>query len=416
MIITKKFDNGFRLVINKMEGFASVSAGVLVKTGSVNETEKENGISHFIEHMLFKGTDKRSSFEISKYIDSLGAQINAYTSKEITCYYTKSTGEHYEKCLEVLSDLFFNSKFDEVEMEKEKGVIIEEINMSEDSPEDVCLDLLAESHFGTEGFGRTILGPSENVSSFDKSAVENYMNKYYTADNVVLSVAGDVNVDECIEFAEKYFAVNFKVFKSAPQYQGEIGGKRNLIKTKKIEQTHLAFAMPAFCISDDRGEALNIANKIFGSSMSSKLFQRIREDLGLAYSVYSYLSAYKNTGVLEIYAGVNTKKRDVAYDAIINEIKLFAQTGITEEEFACAKEQIKSSLVFSLENTSSQMLLYGKYLLFEDKLYDYDERKAVIDGFTREYVNQLINQTFDVNKLSVATVGPSDVPLELKIK
>ena len=164
----KRFDNGLRLVVQNLEGMLSVSAGVLVKTGSINEDEDNNGISHFIEHNLFKGTNKRSSFEISDYIDRIGAQINAFTSKELTCYYTKSTAEHLEDCIEVLSDIFFNSVFDKQEMEKEKGVIIEEINMSEDTPEDICLDVLAESYYGKTGLGRTILGTSKNIRKFNK--------------------------------------------------------------------------------------------------------------------------------------------------------------------------------------------------------------------------------------------------------
>ena len=166
MVYYKTYDNGLRLVLNKMEGMLSVSIGVLVKTGSCNESKEENGISHFIEHVMFKGTEKRSAFEISDYIDRIGAQINAFTSKEITCYYTKSTKEHAEESLEVLSDIFFNSVFDKKELEKEKGVVVEEINMSEDTPDEVCLDLLAQSYYGETGLGQTILGPEKNIKRF----------------------------------------------------------------------------------------------------------------------------------------------------------------------------------------------------------------------------------------------------------
>ena len=175
MTYYKQFDNGLRLVVYKMEGFVSVSSGVLVKTGSYNETSEENGISHFIEHVMFKGTEKRTAFEISDHIDRIGAQINAFTSKELTCYYTKSTGEHLKDSLDVLSDIFFNSKFDNEELEKEKGVIIEEINMSEDTPEELCLDLLAKSYYGDSGLGQTILGPSKNIKRFTRDDVKKYM-------------------------------------------------------------------------------------------------------------------------------------------------------------------------------------------------------------------------------------------------
>ena len=210
----KKFDNGLRLIVNKIDGLLSVSAGVLVKTGSINETEKENGISHYIEHVMFKGTKTRSAFDISDHIDRIGAQINAFTSKELTCYYTKSTKDNLFQALEVLSDIFFNSVFDKIELEKEKGVVIEEIKMSEDTPEDLCLDLLAKSYYGNKGLGQTILGPAKNIKRFTAEDIKNYMDKYYTADNVVISIAGNVDVDAVSDCVEKLFARNFNKFKS----------------------------------------------------------------------------------------------------------------------------------------------------------------------------------------------------------
>ena len=214
MTFTKKFDNGLRLVIEKIDGLFSVSTGVLVMTGSANESAEENGISHFIEHTFFKGTSTRTAFEISDYVDRIGAYINAYTSKEITCYYTKSTAEHAEETLEVLSDLMFNATFDSAELEKEKGVIIEEINMSEDSAEDILYDTLAEGFYGKKGYGRTILGPVENIKRFTRDDVLSYLDKYYTADNMVISVAGNVDVEKTIADVERYFVSKIKRFKS----------------------------------------------------------------------------------------------------------------------------------------------------------------------------------------------------------
>ncbi len=405
MRYTKKFNNGLRLVVDKIDGLFSVSAGVLVKTGSANETEKENGISHFIEHMLFKGTSNRSSFEISDYIDRIGAQINAFTSKEMTCYYTKSTSDHLAECLDVLSDLFFNATFDAVETEKEKGVIIEEINMSEDSPEDVCLDLLAEAYHGKDGLGRTILGSKENVLSFTRKDAEAYMDKYYTSDNVVISLAGNVDFDDACELVEKLFADKFTRFNCKPQKQSNTMCNKHLYKTKKIEQTHIAFAMPSVKMDSDKADAVNVANVIFGGGMSSRLFQTVREQMGLAYSVYSYLSLYKDCGVLEIYAGVNTDKRDQATKFIIKEIEKIQKNGVTEQEFLRGKEQIKSAFIMGRESTASQMLLHGKYMLFMDKELDFNQRINKIDSVTLKDVNEVIKQTFDVCNLTSATVG-----------
>ena len=413
MRIYKRYGNGLRIIINKIEGLLSVTAGVLVKTGSGNESESENGISHFIEHTVFKGTKKRSSFEISDYIDRIGAQINAFTSKELTCYYTKSTAEHLEDSLDVLSDLFFDATFEKSELDKERGVIIEEINMSEDTPEDICLDLLAKSYYGTEGLGKTILGSSKNVKRFGKEDVISYMDKYYCADNVVISIAGNVDPAHAESLCEKYFAEKFTRFKSARQAKTSVIKRDNLFKTKKIEQAHLALALPAYRAADERSDAFNIANTVFGGGMSSRLFQKVREELGLAYSVYSYPSQYEDNGVLEIYAGVNTLSRDLAANAIMDEIRNFKKNKIDDAEFSRGKEQLKSSFVYGRESTATQMLLYGKYLIFLDKEFDFNERIKKLDSITKDQVNEVIEDVFSVGKIAAATVGPARKPLDI---
>lgn len=408
----KTFDNGLKLVVVEMKGVLSVSCGVLVGTGSANESAEENGISHFIEHTMFKGTEKRSAFEISDFVDRIGGQINAYTSKSMTCYYTHTTKEHFEDSLDVLSDMFFNSVFDKTELGKEKGVIIEEINMSEDSPEDLCLDLLAESYFGREGLGQTILGSAKNVRSFNREKVLNYMDKYYTADNVVIAVAGNVTVAKAEKLVGKYFADNFKRIKSAPQKKTKAVKPLNLKKTKKIEQSHIGVCMPAISLFDERRDAATIANIVLGGGMSSRLFQKIREDLGLCYSIYSYLSCYKDTGVLEIYSGVNTESRDVAFSAIAEETEKFRLAGITEQEFARGKEQLKSSLILGQESVSGQMQLYGRYALMCNELFDFNARLKSIENITKEDVMAVIGEFFDIEKASTATVGPKRAALK----
>lgn len=413
MIKYKQFDNGLRLVVNKMQGMLSVSIGVLVKTGSMNESAEENGISHFIEHVMFKGTEKRTAFEISDHIDRIGAQINAFTSKELTCYYTKSTAEHFATSLDVLSDIFFNSKFDKEELEKEKGVVLEEINMSEDTPEEVCLDLLAKGYYGDTGLGQTILGYSKNIKAFTRDDIIKYMDKYYTADNVVVSVAGNVDIEKAEQLVKEYFADKFTKTKSALQVKSNMSVPANLYKTKKIEQSHIGFAMQGLSVSDKSTDAFAIANIVFGGGMSSRLFQKIREELGLAYSVYSYSSQYKDNGVIEIYAGVNTSLRDLAVNAIMEQIKILKQNGITEQEFLRGKEQVKSAFIMGQESTSSQMLLYAKYLAILDKEFDINERIKRLDKVTIKDVNEVIERTFDLSTLATATVGSKRTPLKI---
>ena len=409
----KTFDNGLKLVVAEMKGLLSVACGVMVKTGSANESAEENGVSHFIEHTVFKGTEKRSAFEISDFVDRTGGQINAYTSKQMTCYYTHSTKEHLEDSLDILSDIFFNSVFDKSELAKEKGVIIEEINMSEDTPEDLCLDLLAESYFGGAGLGQTILGSAKNVRSFNREKVKAYMDKYYTADNVVITVAGNVNGKEAEELVEKYFVPYFTRLKSAAQKPTESAAPVSLKKIKKIEQSHIGLGMRVISLSDSRRDALNIANIVLGGGMSSRLFQKIREDLGLCYSVYSYLSCYRETGVIEVYAGVNTASRDLAFRAIADEIRKFREDGITEREFLRGKEQLKSSLVLGQESVSGQMQLYGRYALFNDALFDFNDRLKSISDITEKDVAAVIHEFFDLETASYATVGPKRTALTL---
>lgn len=413
MSYVKTFSNGLKFVAVEMKGLLSVSCGVMVKTGSGNESEEENGISHFIEHTVFKGTKTRSAFDISDFVDGFGGQINAYTAKETTCYYTRSTKEHLKDSLEILSDIFFNSVFDKTEINKEKGVIVEEIKMSEDTPEDLCLDLLSESYYGERGLGQTILGSASNVRSFDKAAVEKYMDKYYTADNTVVSVAGDFDAKTVEKLVEEYFAEKFTRKKSAPQKDCFPVPPRYLKKVKKIEQTHVGICLPAVSLFDDRRDVMSVANVILGGGMSSRLFQRIREDLGLCYTVYSYLSCYKNGGVTEIYAGVNTESRDIAVKAIKEEIDKFVSGGVTEREFMRGKEQLKSSLILGQESVSAQMQLYGRYALMNDALFGFDERIKKIESITREDLTKVINEFFVTDKASTATVGPKRSALSL---
>ncbi len=414
MLHYKKYDNGLRLVVNKMEGMLTVSCGVMVKTGSANEIAENNGISHFIEHCMFKGTKKRSAFEISDHIDRIGGQINAYTAKEATCYYTKATSEHLENTLEVLSDIFFNSVFDEKEIEKEKSVVIEEINMCEDSPEDVCLDLLAKSYYGDKGLGQTILGEASNIKSFTRENLLEYIKKYYTPDNVVVSIAGNVDLKSAESLVFEYFANKFEVGGGCNKFvQFTPKGSGNLIKFKDIEQAHVGLSLPTFSMFDEKTDSLSIANIVFGGGMSSRLFQKIREEMGLCYNVYSFASHYIDSGVLEIYGAVNVESRDKSVDAIISEINKFRKDGLTENEFARGKQQMKSSFIMGQESTVSQMLLQARYLLYLNKKFNFNERIEQIDKIKIDDVNEIISKVFDVDKLSVATVGKNKNPIKI---
>ncbi len=404
MVKTKVLDNGIRLIVKEMEGLLSVTMGVLVGTGSAYERDDEDGISHFTEHMMFKGTKTRTAFELSDAFDALGAQVNAFTGKDLTCYYTKSTSDHASEAFGLLSDLFLNSTFPEEEIEREKGVVLEEINMDEDSPEDLCLDMLARATFGREGYGRNILGPASNVKGFTRAHLLRYQEERYRAENIVVSFAGNISFEEAEELCERYFgalpAGNFT--KREKKVRLLFG---NEFKQKPIEQAHLGVSFPSVTRESEKLQAVQVMNLILGGGMSSRLFKKVREELGLAYSVYSYSTHYEEVGTLTVYAGVNAQKAEETAKAIVEVVNEFKKKGVSNEEFLRGREQMKSSLIFAQENTSSQMLLYGKHMLYTGTVYDFERKMDELSALTRNDVLSAIESHFDLSQTAVSSVG-----------
>ncbi len=412
MVHYKKFDNGLRLIVKQMPGLMSVTMGIIVHTGASVESDVEDGISHFIEHMMFKGTKKRSAFRISDDMDAIGAQMNAYTSKDLTCYYAKSTTGHAGEAFEILSDLFLNSTFPDEEIAREKGVIVEEINMNDDTPDDLCLDLLSKAFYGERGYGRNILGPRSNVNSFTRSDIQKYMSRRYTPENIVISMAGNIGPEYAEELVARYFAALPAVSTEKISVEVENPAK-SLFRKKEIEQIHVGYAFPSVKRYDPLFDATQILNSVLGGSMSSRLFQKVREELGLAYTVYSYLSAYDEAGSLVVYSGVNAGNYRKSVDAVFGCIDDVKRKNISKEEFMRGKEQLTSSLVFAQESTSSQMLLYGKELAYSGKVYDFEERVNRITSVTLDDVMAATELNFNRDKLALAVVGNVDGPLAL---
>ena len=412
MVRHHTFHNGLKLVVRRMDGLLSVSMGILVGAGAAYESAQEDGISHYIEHMQFKGTATRNAREISDAFDNIGAQVNAFTGKDMTCYYSKATTSHAEEAFALLSDLFLHSTFPEEEAVREKEVICEEISMNEDTPEDLCLDVLSHAVYGEEGYGRNILGPAENVRGFTKAAVDEYKSQLYRPKNIVISFAGAITFDKAKELTEKYFG-GMEGGKFRPRDKSVLSLRQSLFKNKKIEQVHLAVAYPGISRTDKRVEALQIMNTVIGSGMSSRLFQEVREKLGLAYSVYSYPSFYRECGHLTVYAGVNPKNAKKAYAAIGDVVARALKEGITQAEFSRAREQIRSSGIFSQESTSSQMLWYGRNLLHDNRIDSFEAQQARYDAVTLDDVMQALSETFGGEKRGVAVVGDVDKALPL---
>ena len=412
MVHEKRYGNGLRLVVKEMQGLMSVTMGILVGTGASAEMDEEDGISHFIEHMQFKGTKTRSAFELSDAFDRIGAQINAFTGKDLTCYYSKCTSDHTATCFELLSDLFLNSTFPKEEMEREKGVVCEEISMNEDTPEDLCLDLLSSAFYGKENFGRNILGTSERVKSFTVADILRYKKARYCPQNIVISFAGAIDMATAQALVESYFG-DLPTGEYEDRKPKIIKPHLSLVKCKPIEQMHLAIAYPAVPRGDKREDMFTAINSVLGGSMSARLFQEVREKRGLAYSVYSYISAFSECASQNIYAGVNPNNLQQAYDAINAVIRDIKENGISEDEFLRSREQMKSSMFFSNESSNSQMLLYGRYMLNFNKIFDFEEKLNRINAMTYTDTQETLSIMFNEKEKAVALVGNTDTPLSL---
>lgn len=409
----KEYKSGLRFVLKRIPGLLSVSMGIIVGTGSVFESEAENGISHFLEHMMFKGTQKRTAFEISNAMDKIGAQVNAFTSKDITCYYAKTPSESAAQAFEILADLFLHSNFPLEEMQREKGVVLEEIAMTEDTPDELCMDILAEAYFGNSGYGKTILGSSQNVQGFTQQALLNYIQDRYNAKNIVVSIAGNIDLKEAEALVEQYLESVLEKRPFKERNKEIVLTKNHLFKVKEIEQVHLALAYPSVAREDEKMEASLIINSVLGGGMSSRLFQKVREEMGLAYTVYSYISSFTEGGQLTIYAGVNAKNLQKATDAILNTVADIQQNLFTEEEFLRGKAQLKSSIILGQENTATQMIQYGKHMLYNNALLDIEKRVAKIEALTLEDCKAAMQANFDKKYLASAVVGKVDKALVL---
>ena len=400
------FPSGLRLVINKIDTARSVSVGVFVAAGAGYENEFNNGLSHFVEHMLFKGTTSRSAFQIVEEVESLGVKINAFTSKTITAYYTSSLDSHLEKCVEILSDIYYNSVFNKDEMNKERSVILEEIQMGEEDPYELCLDNIATAFYGYKGPGQNILGTKKKIEAYTPLDIKKYFNEEYIPAQTVVSIAG--NIDESITYnlVYDYFERFAKKGTVAKQKQNnETPSFEEIVIDKPNEQSHIAIAFPGLDIFDVDYNALKMASNLFGGGMSSRLFQSVREDLGLAYNIFSSTSAYLYSGVFIIYLATNLNTVEQSVEAVKKEINKVVDLGFNEGEFLKAKEQFKTSLALRMESTHSIMLSAGSNLLIKNSLFRFEDELSDIDAVSLTNVNEVIKGVFSKQDCAVSYVG-----------
>jgi len=395
-------DNGIKVVTYKMPEMKSVSVGLWLNVGSRLETPENNGVSHFIEHMLFKGTQRRSSKKISQIFDAIGGQLNAFTGKECTCFYTKTLSNHLELSIDVLSDMFFDSLFSENDIALERNVVLEEIDMYEDSPEELVNDLIANTVW-KDSLGYPILGSRKNIEEITREKILDYKNKNYTFNRIVISVAGNFNEKELLKYLNKYFNREMKE-KSKIIYQKNDFCSGNVVKNKEIEQAHICIAYPGLNSKDDLVYSMLALNLVLGGGMSSRLFQEIREKRGLAYSVFSYTSSYMKEGLFSIYAGCNPKNYKKVINIIDKQIEKLINKKLSNREINSAKEQLKGNFLLGLENTTSLMSYGGKSECLWNEIETFDEVLKQINDVSAESINEIIDRIFTQNKKAIAIV------------
>lgn len=398
-------DNGVRIVCEKIPHVRSVSIGIWIGTGSRNENHKNNGISHFIEHMFFKGTRKRNARQIAESIDNIGGQLNAFTGKECTCYYAKTLDEYIDVAIETLSDMFFESRLANDDIEVEKRVILEEISMYEDSPEELVHDLLSEAVWDGNPLGYPILGTIESLGNIDRYEINDYISKNYTPQNTVIAVAGNYDIDELCALARKYFG-GWNLEKKQVQNYIKAEFTQNIkLKEKDTEQVHICMGFDGIEHGNDDIYTLLAINNIFGGGMSSHLFQKIREEKGLVYSIYSYPSSYRSEGLFTIYAGMNPEHLDRVVNLIAEEINNLLKKGITREELERSKEQLKGNYILGLESTISRMNSIGKSELLLGYINPPEKILRKIGNISYDSISELIKRVFNINNMSFSVVG-----------
>ena len=398
-------NNGIRILSKKIPHARSVSMGVWVNVGARDETPSENGLSHFIEHMIFKGTKKRSALQIAKEFDSIGGNTNAFTTMENTCYHAKVMDTHLETMADILSDIFLNSAFESMEVEKERAVIFQEIGMTEDNPEEYIHMLSGNTYWGNNPLGRSILGPRENILSFDAETIRDFFSRLYQPDRIFISVAGNVEHERFVNLVRQQFE-SVNAGNSLPTRTTPTGRSKIAIHFRELEQVHICIGTKGLSITDPRRFAFSLINTILGGNMSSRLFQEIREKRGLAYSVYSFISSHVDTGMFGVYAGVDPKNAKETIEIILNEMFNLKKMPVDSTELQSAKEYIKGNLMLASESIDSQMVRLAQNEIHFGHYIPLQEVVDKIEEVTAEHIIDLASTLFGNNKLAITLLGP----------
>src|SRR5271155_141451 len=398
--------NGLVVITETMSHVRSVSVGVWVRNGSPREIADENGLAHFIEHMVFKGTERRSAEAIAREMDSVGGMLDAFTSKEQICFNAKVLDDHLPIAFGVIADLVLRPKFDSEDVKKERGVVLEEIKMDMDNPEYLLHDIFTRGFWPEHSLGRPILGTPETVRNFNEERLRHRFRDWFSPDEILVTAAGNITHQQVLDLVEKEFghlpAVGSKDEVPAPSTAAPIH-----LKTKRdLEQVHLCIGVPSIPLADERRFAVAVLNNLLGGGMSSRLFQNIREKQGLAYAVFSELTPYSDAGMLSVYAGTAKETVGQVLDMTIAEFRSMKESPVSEEELLRAKNHLKGSLMLSLESTSARMSNLARQELYFHRFSTLDEILASIEAVTREEVQSLAREFFQPERIALTVLGP----------
>jgi predicted Zn-dependent peptidase len=403
-----RLTNGVRVITETMPHVRSVSVGIWVGTGSRRENSEQNGISHFIEHMLFKGTTKRSAEDIARSVDSIGGNLDAFTAKELVCFNTKVLDQHLSLAMDVIADLVLHPLFREEDIDKEKGVILEELKMEADSPDYLVHEIFSSNFWKDHPLGKPILGTRETVKRFDRLMIEQYYRSVYAPANLIVTGAGNLTHDTLANLVREHFE-SLPPNGSAPPDHAPTTHARIALRNKKsLEQVHMCLGVPSYPLPHEERFACYVLNTLLGGGMSSRLFQNIRERQGLAYAVFSELNPYRDTGCLSIYAGTSVDSARKVVESILKEFQQLKQERVSDEELRRAKDHLKGSLMLSLESTSSRMSNLARQEMYFGRFFSLDELVESIEAVSAEDVQRIAQSFFDAKSIALTILGNLD--------
>lgn len=405
MINSWNLNSGAKLVVEDIPYVKSAAVGVYIKVGSRNETAGLAGVSHFIEHMLFKGTPLRSARDIAETMEGLGGQLNAYTGKEYTCVYTRALDEDIYFAMEIVFDMLLNSMMDPKELDTERNVIIEEINMYEDTPDELIHDVFARKFWDGHPMGNSILGSLESITGMNRDGLFKFYKEHYVPANIIVSVAGNVDAVKIKEFVESKLDLQDQKSQLIPNQKPLTVNPFIKLVPKEVEQIQISMGVPGLSYQDEDRYTQNVMNSILGGGMSSRLFQKLREEMGLAYSVYTYPASYSDTGLFSIYIGTSASRVGQFYAAFNEQLQLFMEQGVTEEEITRTQKLMKSSISLGLESVMNRMTRLGKTILMYDKVIAPEEIIEKVYAVKPPMVQQMARNIFKPDLFSVAVIG-----------